>query len=150
MISILMKNADVNALEKVRPLCSHENPATKLEAIKCLLVANDSEGITVLRSILISDDGEIFNKALQLAVAFKLKDVLPELRQIIKKKAMSGKYLEEKIPVVRAVGQIGDPEGFDYLKDMLSAKSFLFRRSLEKLKKEIRIVLKTHDKNFVS
>lgn len=150
MLFILLKSGDAEALRKARPFCRHENPKVSIEAIKCLLAAQDPEGVIVLRSALASDKNEIFNKAVQIAGAFKVQDVLPDLLRIVRKKAMTGTDLEEKIPVARAIGQIGDPEGLDCLKGMLSKKSFLFRSSLEKLKNEIRTIMKNQKEAFVS
>ena len=51
---------------------------------------------------------------------------------------------EEKIPVVRALGQIGDNGVLDVLKNIQSSRSLLFKGALEKLKLEIGKSLKNY------
>ena len=48
----------------------------------------------------------------------------------------------EKIPIVRALGQIGDPAALVALRDILSTKSLLFKGAVEKLREEIYAILK--------
>lgn len=149
MLFILLENGNTEALRKARPFCRHENPKVSIEAIKCLLAAQDPEGVTALRSALASDKNEIFAKAVQIAGTYKVKDTLPDLLRIIRKKSMNGTDIEAKIPVARSIGQMGAPEGLECLNGILSERSFLFRGSLEKLKREIRTILKSRKEVFV-
>jgi hypothetical protein len=61
---------------------------------------------------------------------------------MLTKKALKNKDIESKIPVVRALGQIGGTRALNVLRDISSTKSLLFRGSMEKLKKEIALSLK--------
>jgi hypothetical protein len=45
--------------------------------------------------------------------------------------------LLNKIPVVRALGDIGDPRALDAFRLIISSNSILFRKILEQLKEEV-------------
>ena len=145
MLFILMDCGNEDALKKARPCCDHENPKVSFEAIKCLLKAGDDYGVTALKKCLNSESKEITLKAVMLAGSYKVRGVVPDLVRKLRKKAMSGNDFEEKIPVVRALGQIGDPAVLDILKGIESSRSILFKGALEKLKAEIRTSLKNYN-----
>jgi len=144
MLFILMDCGDEDSLKMARPCCNHENPKVSFEAIKCLLKAGDAHGVAALRKYLNSESKELTAKAVMLAGSYKVQGVVPDLVRKLRKKAMSGNDFEEKIPVVRALGQIGDPGVLDILKGIQSSRSILFKGSLEKLKTEIRNSLKNY------
>ena len=145
MLFILMECGNEDALKKARPYCDHENTKVSFEAIKCLLKAGDDDGVTALKKCLNSESKELMAKAVMLAGSYKVRGVVPDLVRKLRKKAMSGNDFEEKIPVVRALGQIGDPGVLDILKGIESSRSILFKGALEKLKGEIRISLKNYN-----
>jgi hypothetical protein len=89
-----------------------------------------------------SKDEDSVKKAITLIGAFKINQLVPDLIQMLKKKALKNKDIEDKIPVVRALSQIGDTRALNALRDLSSTKSLLFRGSMEKLKKEIALSLK--------
>ncbi len=129
-------------IKKIRKLCRYPNLKVSVEALKCLMKAGDEYGIKTLREHLASDDDETVSKALSVAGNFRVSDVVPELLQMLSKKAIKGSDLEDKIPVVRALGRIADPRALPALRDILSMKSILYRGRLEKLKAEATEALK--------
>jgi hypothetical protein len=70
---------------------------------------------------------------------------VPELIRVLNKKEISGIDFEDKVHVVKALGQIGDCRALDTLNKMLLSKTFILKGSLEKLKDEIYISLKNYD-----
>ena len=50
---------------------------------------------------------------------------------------MTGTDLLNKIPVVRALGDIGDPRALDAFRMVISSNSILFRKIMEQLKEEV-------------
>jgi hypothetical protein len=144
MLFILMESGSDESLKKARPYCNHENPRVSFEAIKCLLKAKDDHGVHCLRKFLRSDSRENIKKSVVLAGAFKVGQLVPDLLELLRKKAVTGADLEAKIPIVRTLGQIGNPEARTYLEKILSSKTFLYKGSLEKLKDEVRATLHTH------
>lgn len=125
------------ALPHVRVYCRHENRKVSFEAIKCLLNAGDGYGVEAIREYLHSESRESVEQAVALSGAFRVRDVVPDLIQILRKRGISGADLYDKIPIVKALGDIGDTRAIDALKDLLGGKSFLFKGVAEKLKEEI-------------
>ena len=144
MLFILKECGGKEVIPHVRPLCNHENKKISFEAIRLLLKAGDSQGIDALRRHLESESGEVVEQAIAITGSFRVKEVLPNLLQMLKKKSVSGTDLHEKIPIIRALGQIGDPGALDALRDVLSSKSFLFKGALEKLKEEVYMALRSY------
>ncbi len=147
MLFILMDCGNEEDLKKARPCCCHDNPKVSFEAIKCLLKAGDNDGVKMIRQYMQDESKDLVQRGIMLSGAYKVKDVVPELIQMLKKKTISGNDIEAKIPVVKALGQIKDPRAVEALKDMLSARSFLYRGALEKLKVAIKNSLKHYSGN---
>jgi hypothetical protein len=142
MLFILAECGSKESLLKAKPYCNVNNPKVSFEAIKCLLKARDDYAVKALRDHLHSKDEDSVKKAITLIGAFKINQLVPDLIQMLKKKALKNKDIEDKIPVVRALSQIGDTRALNALRDLSSTKSLLFRGSMEKLKKEIALSLK--------
>jgi hypothetical protein len=66
---------------------------------------------------------------------------------MMRKRAITGTDHEDKIPIAKALGQIGSPEALQELNNVLTAKTFLFKGSREKLHKEIRSILKKYSQH---
>jgi HEAT repeat protein len=133
-------------IKKIRKLCRYPNLKVSTEALKCLMKTGDEYGVKTLREHLTSDDDEVVRKALTIAGNFRVKDVVPDLVQMLSKKAIKGADLDDKIPVVRALGRIADPRALPALNDILSMKSIFYRGRLEKLKAEATEALKQFSK----
>jgi len=144
MLFILTEMKSEKAIPNVRRYCHHENPKVSLEAVKNLLNIKDNYGIKALREHLTAEDRDVVEKAISLSGAFKVSKVVPDLINILEKKAIISADFYNKIPVVRALGQIGDPRALEALRDIIGAKSFLFKSALVKLKEEICGTLKNY------
>lgn len=142
MLFILREFGGKEIIPQVRPYCHHENIKVSFEAIKCLLKTGDKYGVDALRKYLRSESNEIVEQAVGFSGAFKVREVMSDLIQLLKKKGISGVNLSDKIPVIRALGQIADPSALDVFRELLSSKSLLFKGSVEKLKMEIYMALK--------
>ncbi|MBI5055053.1 MAG: HEAT repeat domain-containing protein [Nitrospirae bacterium] len=149
LLFILLECGNEEALKLAKPFCNHENPKVSFEAIKCLLKAKDEYGITSLRNCLNPESEELIKKALDLAGAFKVKEVVTDLIKMLEKRAMFGADFEKKIPFVRALGQIGDPAALDTLRNILNEKSLFFKNALDRLKEEIKRTLKHYPEESV-
>ena len=145
LLFILLECGSADALKKAKPLCDHENPKVSFEAIKCLLKAKDEYGIASLRKYLKSESEDLTRKALALSGIFRVKEIVPDLIRMLEKKSLRGSDLEDKIQIVRALGQIADPGALSTLRNILSEKSLFFKSSLNRLKGEIRSTLKNFE-----
>ncbi len=142
MLYLLGECGSKEVLPHVRPYCRHENRKVGFEAIKCLLNAGDRYGIQALDDYLRSDSRDVVDQAIALAGSFRIREVVPTLLQMLKKRGLSGADLYDKIPIVRTLGEIGDPRAIDTLRALLSGKSFLFKQTVETLREEIFRTLK--------
>ena len=68
---------------------------------------------------------------------------------MLKKKKMLGKNLNEKILIIKTLGEIGDIQALDTLRELASVKSLLFKGAAEKLKEEIYKTLKNYPYNAI-
>ncbi len=144
MLYILGQCSSEAVLPHIRPYCRHEQSKVRYEAMKCLLNAGDRYGIDAVRDGLLSESQERVDQAIGLAKAYKIREVVPELIQLMKKKTLVGTDLSDKIVVVSALGEIGDPRALDVLRDVVAEKSILFKGIAEKLREEVYRTLKNY------
>ena len=144
ILFILSECGGEEVLPHVRSYCRHDNHKVSFEAIKCLLKTGDSYGIDALKDSLRSENREITEQAIALAGAFRIREAVPDLVHMLRKKGISGSDFYEKIPVVKALGHIGDPRAVDALRDIASSKSLIFKGAIERLKEETYRTLKNY------
>ena len=131
-------------LPHIRPYARHENRKVSFEAVKCLLNSMDGYGLEAVRDNLSSESRESVEQGIALAGAYRIKKVVPDLIQLLKKRRIGGTDAYEKIPIVKALGEIGDPRALDALREVLSGKSLFFKGVTEKLKEEIYRTLRNY------
>ena len=73
--------------------------------------------------------------ALSIAGAFNIKELVPDLISLLKKMARRGSDFDHKIPIVKALGHMGDPRALPALKTILASKSLLFKGALQQIKR---------------
>ncbi len=144
MLYIMNECGGEDIIPHVRNYCHHENIKVKTEALKCLLKFKDRYAIETLRELINSDDTELSEQAIFLAGTFRLKELIPDLLKKLKKRGLTGVDFHEKIPVIRALGEIGDPRVLGELRNILSMKSIIYRGAIEKLKEEIYKTLRNY------
>jgi hypothetical protein len=137
MLYILGETSSREVIDYIRPLCRHENLKVSLTAVKCLLNAGDDYAKDIIREYLTSKPGDLFDQALNIAASFRIREVVDDLIRLLNKKEMSGDDLLSKIPIVRALGDIGDPRALDAFRGLLSTRSILYRKIIEQLRVEI-------------
>ncbi len=121
----------------VRPFFYHEHPKVRYEAVRTLLKVGDPEGVEYVRAMLESGDDVVVQQAITLCGAFRVKDLLPELRKMVRKPNIGGADFLAKVPVVKALGEIGDPLVLEDFTSLLTSKSLLYRTQALQLKEEI-------------
>jgi hypothetical protein len=142
MLFILTEIRSTEGLPHARPLCRHEHPRVSFQAIKYLLRMGDPYGVDMLKEHLEGKTEEGVRQALLLAGTFRVKELVPDLIRMLKKKALKSADYQDKIQIVRALGLIGDPSALDALRDILHSRSILFKTPLRRLKEEIQSTLK--------
>jgi hypothetical protein len=136
MLYILSETDSKEVAAYIKPFCKNENSKVRVAAIKCLLNAGDTYAVEIIREYLKSDQDN-FEQAIALSGSFRIKEVVGDLILILTKQERSGTDLLNKIPVVRALGDIGDPRALDAFRLIISSNSLLFRKILEQLKEEV-------------
>jgi len=136
-------------LPHIRPYARHENRKVSFEAVKCLLNAMDGYGLEAVKDYLSSESSESVEQGIALAGAYRIKKVVPDLIQLLKKRRIGGSDAYEKIPIVKALGEIGDPRALDALREVLSEKSLFFKGVTEKLKEEIYRTIRNYPYNAI-
>lgn len=141
----ILRDLDVEEVsEHIRPCCQDENPKVSLIALKCLLNVNDGHAIEAVRRHLTSQSNELFQQALTLVGSFKIKECVGDLIQLLNKQEVTAVHTSNRIPIVRVLGDIGDPQALDALRGLLSGKSIFFRKMADQLKEEIYKKLKNY------
>ena len=144
MLVILSKYTCKEAIPYIRKLCYHNHPKVSYQAMKCLLQNEDIEGLKALKHNLGSKDEDKVKKAIVLSGIYRVKDVVPVLIELLKKKVKTKSDFNCKILIVKTLGQIGDVRALDVFKSILSSKSLFFQKSFTKLKREISKTIKNY------
>jgi hypothetical protein len=149
MLYLLGECKSKEVLPYIRPYCRHEDFRVGAEATRCLLKLGDSYGVSAVRDYLNSDSREVIEMAVSLAGSFRIKELVPELIQMLSKRSISGADIYAKIPFVKALGDIGDPRSLGILKSLVSGKNILFKGAADKLKEEIYGTLRNYPYNDI-
>ena len=144
MLYILVETDSKDVIDHIKPFCRHENPKVSIPAIKCLLNTGDKYAKELIREYLDSKSKDLFEQAVALSGSFRIKEVVGDLIQLLKKQEMTGDDILNKIPIVRALGDIGDSRAVDALRELLSGKSIFFKSVTDRLKTEIYKTLKKY------
>ncbi|MDQ7788221.1 MAG: HEAT repeat domain-containing protein [Thermodesulfovibrionales bacterium] len=144
VLYMLAETGAKEVTDQIKTCCRHENPKVSLAAMKYLLNTGDNYAIEMLREFLDSKEKEKIHQGVLLAGSFRIKEVVGELTALLQKQEISGSDIQDKIPVVRALGEIGDPQTVKVLQALLTGKSILYRGITEQLREEIYKTLKNY------
>jgi len=137
------KNKDI--IPSVRQNCRHENPKVSFEAIKCLLSLNDHYGLERIREYLQTGTQDDIDQAITLLSAYRVKESVPDLVQMLRDKSKNKFSLSQKIAIIQALGNTGDLRSLDAFREILFRKTFFFfKGGIDSLKVEIYRTLKNY------
>jgi hypothetical protein len=136
------KNKEI--IPYIRQYCQHENQKVSFEAIKCLLSLEDHYGIDVLKKYILSESKEEIEQGIAIASAFRITEMVPDLIQMLRKKGTNKTDLSQKIAIIQALGNIGDPGSLDAFREVVFSERLFFKGGLENLKVEIFRTLKNY------
>ena len=106
-----------------------KNPKVSLTALKCLLNVKDSYAIETIREHLASNSEELFQQALTLSGSFKIKESVGDLIRLLNKQEVTGADILNKIPIVRVLGDIADPQALDVLRVIAFKEEYLLQEN---------------------
>lgn len=124
-------------LDHIRRLARDKNQKISIEAVKTMLEFGTPDAPSYLKHYLRSKDFDLRQQAIMLSGVYKVSDVVPYLIELLEKKDIFGAELYYKIPVVKALAEIGNPKAIDPLKRLYNSKALFYRGTLDKLKVEI-------------
>lgn len=149
MISLLIGSKSREIIPHVRPYCRDANRKVSLEALKCLLGLQDEFASGVICEYLRSGSEEDFELAIALSGSFRVRGAVPDLVRALAGKGATKPGPEQKLLIIRALGNIGDPGCLDAFRKILSTRVLLFKKNVEKMKEEIYGALKKFSYNDV-
>jgi HEAT repeat protein len=137
MVYLLRECGEPRHAEQVRKFAKHPDLRVSMEALRTLLSFGAPEGVPLLKLYVQSQDLETRTQAVRLAGFFKVAETVPLLVEHLERRDVLGNEAVHKVPLVRALGEIGDPRAIASLVKMLKAKSFMFRGAAAELRREI-------------
>jgi hypothetical protein len=142
MIHLIRECEGKEFVRSIRPFAKDKNEKICMEAVKTLLHFGDREGSSHVKAYLRSDSSELRAQAANLSGIYKVRDAVPYLIEILDKKDIYGTEAHEKIPAIRALAKIGDPQAIEHLKRLYKAKTLFFSSARNDLRLEIFKTLK--------
>ncbi|MCL5024365.1 MAG: HEAT repeat domain-containing protein [Nitrospirae bacterium] len=137
MIYLIRECGGVNYVDRIEALAKHAEKGISIEAVKTLLHFNVPGTFSYIRLYLQSKDLALRDQVVRLAGAHRVKEAVPYLLEILEKKDLFGREWRYKIPVVKALGDIGDPRAAEALTRLYQSKTMLNKSDMEELKTEI-------------
>jgi hypothetical protein len=137
MITLIRECGEKEYVKNIRPLAKNKNKKVSIEVVRTLLHFGDRDGLHYLRTFLMSDDPELREQGAVLSGNYKVKHAVPFLIEFLEKKDIYGSESYDKIPAIRALAKIGDPQAIEPLKKLFKAKTLFFSISRNELKLEI-------------
>lgn len=137
IIIMLRSLAPGQEAERLRPLLKHANGKVRQEALKSLLLAGDPIAQRLLLRDLDSSDRETQLAALNLVDHTSPPEVVHKLLQLLTIGGFSPVEYELKAACVQALAEIGRPEILPELAKLLSSRSLLGFKALNRLKQDI-------------
>jgi HEAT repeat protein len=136
ILHILGEIGDREMVRKAKPFCRDRDPRVRAEAARCLLMVGDDLGVATLKEMIQSERGDEAELAIVQAGAAKVRELVPDLLEKLKRPALRGSDYKRRIYVVRALRHIGDSRAERAIQEILQMHSLLYRKDLKKLKDE--------------
>ncbi len=136
-------------LNHIKRLAKDKNNKICIEALKTLLEFDTRIAPSYLKHYLRSKNFELRQQAVMLAGAYKVRDVVPYLIELLVKKDLFGTESYYKVSIVRTLAEIGDPRAIDPLKKVYNSKALLYRGILDELKTEIFRTLQSYPREAI-
>jgi hypothetical protein len=134
MLHLIRESGNKTVLKIIKPYCENKDIRLAMEAMKAFLYFDSPDGNRFIKQHLQSNKIEIRDQIVNMIGTFKVVRLVPDLIKILIKKDALGGDFHVKIPIVKALGEIGDKRTLSYLHDICKSKSMLYKGSLDKLK----------------
>lgn len=130
MVRIIRLMGNGESAQQVRSLLDHDNPEVRMEALATLLKFNNKWGLIRLRD-LVAQPAEIdFKSALELAGAYGVREVVPQLLLHLKQRGDP----ELREAILQALGRIGDSRAIPALTQFAQRRWGISKKQIDRLK----------------
>ncbi|HXX53380.1 MAG TPA: HEAT repeat domain-containing protein, partial [Thermodesulfovibrionales bacterium] len=137
MVHLVRECNGMEHVSRIRQFVKHPDERVAMEAVRTLLHFRTEDATSYVRLYLQSKNPLLKEQAARLAGAYKMKEAVPYLVKLLEKKDMLGVDSQNKVPAVKALGEIGEPSALKILHKICDSSSLLHKDELEKLKIEI-------------
>jgi hypothetical protein len=134
MVYLIRECGSKKYVNYVRKFAKHSDARIAMEALKTLIHFKTVDSIQYLKVNIQSEDYMARDHAIKLANAYKVRETVPDLVEVLQKK---GVLPDTKVSVIRALGGIGDSSAIKPLTDLYKVKSWFLKGSVEQIKEEI-------------
>jgi hypothetical protein len=131
MIRIVRTLGDGESAQQVRSLLDHGDPDVRMEALAALLKFNNKWGVIRLRELLSQPTAPEFRPALDLAGAYRVRDVVPPLLSYLKQRGS----LDLRASILHALGRIGDKRAIPVITELANRRWSISRKQIDHLKR---------------
>ena len=125
----------------LEPLSVDSDPRVRLECARCLVLAGEASGAQTLRALLRDESAGAAEAAIATVGALGVRELLPDLVSLIRKPS-GNNSVRQRLCAVRALGQLGDLQAADALRELLTLRISLFPGETNRFRSEVRGVLK--------
>jgi hypothetical protein len=136
MLYLIRECGNEKYVKYIRKFAKHADKRICVEAVKALLHFKTNDSIPYLKVHLQSKDEELREQAIRLSGTYRVREAIPALLALLQKKDLLGSETLQKISIVKALGDIGDPRALEALNNILQSKSVFYKRGLKELKME--------------
>jgi hypothetical protein len=131
IIRIIRTLGDGESAQQVRSLLDHSDPDVRMEALAALLKFNNKWGLIRLRELLSQPSAPEFAPALDLAGAYRVRDVVPQLLSYLKQRGSP----ELREAILHALGRIGDNRAIPAITELAHRRWSLSIKQIDRLKR---------------
>ncbi|GAB4387810.1 MAG: hypothetical protein Kow0025_03480 [Thermodesulfovibrionales bacterium] len=137
VLYLMRASGDGRHADHARRLADHENEKVRLEAVHTLLHLGAPDAASHLLRVLLEGSEEAREWAIRQAGNYRVAEAVPHLLRLLEKKDVLGTGSQAKVPVVAALGRIGDARAIEPLLRICNARTLLHRGFLDELKTEV-------------
>jgi hypothetical protein len=134
MIRVVRTLGDGESVQPIRSVLDHNDPEVRMEALAALLKFSNKWGLVRLRELLEQPAAPEFSSALDLAGAYRVRDVVPQLLSHLNQRGCS---LELRETILLALGRIGDSRAIPDLLRLARRRWSISKKQIDRLKQVV-------------
>ncbi|MFZ1985509.1 MAG: hypothetical protein WAU91_13920 [Desulfatitalea sp.] len=135
MLSVIRFLGRGEDVEGVKNLLDHADTEVRMEALATMLNFNNPWAVLHLRELLAGPWSDAVQRAMQLAGAYKVREVVSALLGIVDRAGPLGSDMEKREAALRALGHIGDSQAVGALTKIAARRWSLSQKHLNHLKR---------------